>query len=148
MRPDLRTAVTLFTWLAVLSAVLAMVMRWRRRTHPGYGRWTIGGVLLVLSLFLLSLRQVAPDLISIVVANSGIAVAAILYLEGAREFRGLIPRSRLAYTGGVAAIGAVVFYCYSVPSMNARAVVMSAFLGIVLTAVSSHCFGEFQPHTT
>jgi len=80
MRLDLQRAVTLFTWLALVSAVVATVMRWRRRTHPGYGRWTIAGVLLVLSLFLLGLRQVAPDWISIVSGNAGIAIAAIIYL--------------------------------------------------------------------
>jgi PAS domain S-box-containing protein len=151
MRWDLHTAVTLFMWLALVSAFLLMAMRWIRGTHPGHGRWAIAGMLLVLSLFLLSLRSLAPDWISIVSANAGIAIAAILYLEGAREFRSLAPRSGLAYAGGVVAIGAVAFYCYIVPSMNARAAVMSTFLGIVLTVVSitllreipsAHRFGQ------
>jgi len=136
MRLDLRIAVTLLMWLAVASSFLAMAVRWIRRTHRGYGRWAVACLLLVLSLFLLSFRRVAPDWISIVSANTGIAIAAILYLEGARQFRSLVPRSRLAYAGGAVAIGGVAFYCYIIPSINARAVVMSAFLGIVLTGVS------------
>src|SRR6516162_7939113 len=63
------------------------------------------GVPLVLSLFLLSLRS-APIWIKTISANTGIALASILYLEGAREFRGLAPRSWLAYMGDVVAIGA------------------------------------------
>jgi PAS domain S-box-containing protein len=148
---DLRTAVTLFMWLALVFAFLAMAARWIRRTHPGHGRWAIASLLLVLSLFLLSLRNLAPDWISIVCANAGIAIAAILYLEGAREFRSLAPRSWLAYAGGVVTIGAVALYSYIVPNMNVRAVVMSAYLGIVLTVVSitllrgippAHKFGQ------
>ena len=146
MQLNLRTAITLIMWLSLGCTVLAMAIRWVRRTHPGHSRWTIAGLLLVLSLFLLSLRT-APAWINSVSANSGIALAAILYLEGAREFRGLAPRSWLAYVGGVMAIGAVAFYGYIVPNMNARAVVMSAFLGVVFTLVSVRLFrGIPAPH--
>jgi PAS domain S-box-containing protein len=63
-------------------------------------------------------------------------VASILYLEGAREFRDLAPRRWPAYAGGVVAIGAVAYFYYIVPSMNERAAVMSAFLGVILALVS------------
>jgi PAS domain S-box-containing protein len=138
-------------WLALVLAVVATAIRWIRRTHPGYRRWGIAGLLLVLSLFLLFLPASAPAWISTVSANAGIAIASILYLEGAREFRGLAPRSGLAYVGGAVSIGAVTFYCYVVPNMNARAVVMSTFLGIILALVSirlllavppAHKFGQ------
>src|SRR5215469_4435939 len=132
MQLNLRTAITLIVWLALGFTVLAMTIRWARQTHPGYRRWAIAGLLLVLSLFLLSLRS-APAWINTIVADAGIALASILYLEGAREFRGLSPRSWLAYLGGAVTIGVVAFYTYIVPDMNARAAVMSVFLGVVLT---------------
>src|SRR5215471_1450102 len=144
MQLNLRTAITLIMWLALGFAVLAMAIRWARRTHPGYGRWTIAGLLLVLSLFLLSLRS-APAWINRVSANAATALAAILYLEGAREFQGLAPRNWLAYLGGVVAIGAVAFSSYVVPNMNARAGVMSAFLGVVLTLVSIELLQGIPP---
>jgi len=121
-----------------------MAIRWARRTHPGYRRWAIAGLLLVLSLFLLSLRS-APAWINTLSANTGIALASILYLEGAREFQGLAPRSWLAYGGGVVAIGAIAFSSYIVPNMNARAAVMSAFLGVVLTLVSVRLLRGIPP---
>ena len=144
MQLNLRTAITLIMWLALGFAVLAMAIRWARRTHPGYRRWTVAGLLLVLSLFLLSLRS-APAWINRVSANAGIALASILYLEGAREFRGLAPRSWLAYVGGVVAIGAVAFFSYIVPNMNVRAAVMSAFLGVILTLVSVRLLRAIPP---
>src|SRR5215469_1766632 len=151
MQLNLGIAVTLMVWLALVLAVVATAIRWIRRTHPGYRRWGIAGLLLVLSLFLLFLPASAPAWISTVSADAGIAIASILYLEGAREFRGLAPRSGLAYVGGAVTIGAVTFYCYVVPNMNARAVLMSTFLGIVLALVSirlllavppAHKFGQ------
>jgi PAS domain S-box-containing protein len=150
MQLNLRVVITLITWLALGLAVLTMAIRWARRTHPGYRRWAIAGLLLVLSLFLLSFRP-APIGVKTISANTGIALASILYLEGAREFRGLAPRSWLAYLGGIVAIGAVAFFSYVVPNMNVRAAVMSAFLGVILMLVSirllrgippSHRFGQ------
>ena len=135
MQLNLRTAIALITWLALGFTVLATTVRWARRAHPGYRRWAIAGLLLVLSLFLLSLQS-APAWIHAISANSGIALASILYLEGAREFRGLAPCSWPAYAGGVAVLGAVAFSSYVVPSMNSRATVMSAFLAVVFTLVS------------
>ncbi|HEY7390293.1 MAG TPA: hypothetical protein VH640_17385 [Bryobacteraceae bacterium] len=120
MQPNLGTAITVIMWLTLGFTVLAMAIRWARRTHPGSRRWTVAGLLLVLSLFLLSLRS-APIWINEVSANAGIALAAILYLEGAREFRGLAPRSGLAHLGGVVATGAVAFSSYIAPNMNVRA---------------------------
>jgi PAS domain S-box-containing protein len=135
MQPNLGTAIALITWLALGFTVLATAIRWARRTHPGYRRWAIAGLLLVSSLFLLSLRS-APVWIHVISANTMIALASILYLEGAREFRGLAPRSWLAYAGGLVAIGAVAFSSYIVPSMNSRATVMSTFLAVVFMLVS------------
>src|SRR5215467_9345459 len=151
MQSNIGTVVILFVWLALALAVVATAIRWIRRTHPGYRRWAIAGLLLVLSLFLIMLPASAPAWISTMSADAGFAIASILYLEGAREFRGLAPRSEPAYVGGAVAIGAVAFYCYVVPNMNARAVVMSAFLGIILALVSitllravppAHKFGQ------
>ena len=109
MQPNLRTAVTLIFWLAMASTVLAIAIRSARRSHPGYRRWAIAGLLFVLSLVLLSLRS-ASGWVNTVSADAGVAMAFILYLEGAREFRGLLPRNWLAYAGGVVAIGAVAFF--------------------------------------
>jgi PAS domain S-box-containing protein len=47
--------------------------------------------------------------------------------------------------GGVVAIGAVTFFSYIVPNMNARAAVMSAFLGVILTLVSIRLLRGIPP---
>jgi PAS domain S-box-containing protein len=144
MQLNLLTAITLITCLSLGVTVVGSAIRWARRTHPGSRRWAIAGLLLVLSLLLLSFRS-APAWINVISANTGIALAAILYLEGTREFRGLSPHSRLAYGGGVVAIGSLAFFFYIVPNMNFRAAVMSTFLAVVFTLVSILLFRGIPP---
>jgi PAS domain S-box-containing protein len=120
-------------WLVLVLAVIAL--RRTRRTRPGYRRWAVAGLLQVISLILLSLRW-APAWINTISANSGFVISSILYLEGAREFRGRTPRSWLVYAGGLVAVGAVVLFCYIVPNVNGRAGVMSTFLAIVFALAS------------
>ena len=130
-------AVTLVVMWLVLSA-FAMAIWWTRRRYAGFGRWLMADFALLVALYLLSLRPKAPDWVSIVSGNSVIVIAAILYFEGARDFRGLSPRRWPTYLGGLVTIGVLVFFLYGVPSLNARATVMSAFLAIIfgLTALT------------
>ena len=136
MRLDPLTAATIGGLLLLVFTVFATAIWWTRRTYPGYSRWTIAGLLLLLSLFLLSLRPNAPTWITIVGANGLLVLSAILYLEGAREFRSLPPRVWVAYAGGVLVIGALGFFCYVSPNLNARAAVISTFLAVVSLLVS------------
>jgi hypothetical protein len=55
-------------------------------------------------------------------------VSTLLYLEGAREFRGLSPRRWLDYVGALAAIGVLAFLAYVAPNPNARTVIGGAYV--------------------
>jgi len=133
---DPRTVVTIFGVIWLLFTTLAMAVSWTRRGYRGFGRWAAAGLALMLSFFLLSLRPAAPDWLSMVCANAVLVLGVILYFEGAREFRGLPPRLWLTYAGGLLAVGGVAFFLYVVPSLNARAALMSAFLAVVLLLTS------------
>jgi len=116
-----------------LAFILLTIAVWRtRRRYSGYGRWTIAGPLLLVSLLLTILRPNAPQWLGIVAANGVLVLASILCLEGARQFRGLEPRRGFVYASGAAAIGGVAFFLYVVPDLNIRAIVMSMWLGLVL----------------
>src|SRR5215831_17133522 len=88
-----------------LAFILLTIAVWRtRRRYSGYGRWTIAGPLLLLSLFLASLRPNAPQWLTVVTANAVLVLATILCLEGARQFRGLAPRRGMVYASGAAVV--------------------------------------------
>ena len=131
MPSDLRTWVVITVILAVLLSFLAAGVWWTRRIYPGFSRWTVANLLLVVSLSLLMLRSIAPDWISVVGANTLQAAAAILFLEAIREFRASPPRVPPAYAAGGVTILAIAFFDYVVPSVNNRISVMSSFLGII-----------------
>jgi PAS domain S-box-containing protein len=131
--------------LAALFALFAVVRWWTRRTYAGFNLWASAGGLLVPALSLLVLRGRVPDWAGVVCADSLIVMASILYLEGAWLLTGTRPRKWFAYAGGAFTILAVVFFDYVVPSLNARAVVMSAFMAIVFTFTSIRLLGAIPP---
>ncbi|HET6957030.1 MAG TPA: PAS domain S-box protein [Vicinamibacterales bacterium] len=138
MRLDPRTAaVTLaIVWLA--ASALSAAAWWTRRRYDGFGRFAIAGPATALALMFLSLRHIAPDWVSVLGANGVLLWASLLYLEGARAFRGLPPHHWSASAGGLATMGIVALFTYGVPTLNGRAAAMSAYLAIVsqLTAVT------------
>jgi PAS domain S-box-containing protein len=135
---DPRTAaITLaIIWLAV--SALSAAAWWTRRRYAGFGRFAIAGPATVLALLLLSLRHIAPDWVTVLGANGMLLWASVLYLEGARAFRGLPPHRWSASAGGLATLGIVALFTYGVPSLNGRAAALSAYFAIVsqLTAAT------------
>jgi len=118
-------------FIALVLSLLGAAIRWPRRTNPGFGRWAMANLLLVLSFPLLALRKIAPDWLSVVSANTFVTIAAILYLEGARQFRGLRPRVWPTYAAGGLAVLAIVYFDYLRPRVNARVIVISSLMGIL-----------------
>jgi signal transduction histidine kinase len=98
----------------------------------------MAGLAFLLSFLLASLRSHAPEWMTVVCANNALVLSAILYLEGAREFRGLSPRRWFDYAGGLATVGVLAFFVYVSPNPNVRTVLGSAYLAMmnVLTAVT------------
>jgi signal transduction histidine kinase len=119
-----------FVWMLV--SALSTAVWWRRYRRRGFGRWTFAGLAFLLSFLLASLRSHAPEWVSVVSANNALVVSAILYLEGAREFRGRSPRRWHDYVGGLAMIGVLTFFASVDPNPNVRTVIASAYLAMML----------------
>ena len=138
----IRMMLAVAAFFTLLLSFLGTLYWRKRRTYAGCGRQTIANLLFALCLLLLALRPVLPDWISIVGANAVVAAAAILSLEAAREFRGLRPQVFPVYIGGILAVLAVVYFDYVVSNINARIVVMSAFMGVTALLSSVTLFQE------
>jgi hypothetical protein len=132
MRIDPRTVIAVVGLLGLLFTGLATVLWWTRRTFPGFGLWATAGVLAVLSLYLLSLGPYTPDLIKRMGANTTLVVATVLSGDGARRFRGRPTGSGFVYAGAALTVAGYAFFLDIVPSTNARAALMSTFMGVVL----------------
>ena len=131
MSGDSRSWITVAILLAVSLTFLAAGIWWTRRTYPGFSRWAVANLLLVLSMPLFTLRSVVPDWISVMGANTLIVASSILFLEGIREFRGVPPRIWPVYPAAGLTILVVMFYDYVVPSVNYRITAISSFVAII-----------------
>jgi signal transduction histidine kinase len=136
MPGDSRSWITVAILLAVSLSFLAAGIWWTRRTYPGFGRWAVANLLLVLSMPLFTLRSVVPDWISVMGANTLIVASSILFLEGIREFRGVPPRVWPVYPAAGLTILLVMFYDYVVPSVNYRIAAISSFVAIIAVLCS------------
>jgi two-component system, cell cycle sensor histidine kinase and response regulator CckA len=127
-------AVTAF--LFVIWAVRG-AMFWRvQRNYPGHGRWTVAGLSILAAMCLFNMWPLASGGLFIGAANTMVVIAPILYLEGAREFRGLPPRNWFAYAACAAVIAAIFYFDYATPSLRLRVYSVSSFMGIVFTLAS------------
>ena len=116
-------------FVALIPSVIGALIWYTRRTCPGFGRWTLGNLVLTLSLVFLSLRGMAPDWSSIVLANVLAVGAAILVFQGIRLFCGLRLLLWPEYLTGVLAISAVIYFRYSTNNVNLRILAMGLWMG-------------------
>jgi hypothetical protein len=97
--------------------------------YPGFGRWTLGTLLGMLALFFLGFRGMAPDWITMVLANALALCAAILYFHGVRQFCGLRLYGWPEYLTGVLAVLAVIYFRYVTNNIDYRTLGMSLVMG-------------------
>jgi len=122
---DIKTALVIVTFVALVPSLMGVLIWFTRRTCPGFGRWTVANLLGALCFALLGLRGTAPDWISIVLANASALGAAILLLQGLRL------RWWPECLAGLSAIAAVIYFRYVTNNLNVRTVAMSAVLGTI-----------------
>lgn len=131
MQLDNRTIAVVSIFITLILGLLTAFVWRTRKTYPGFGRWTLGNLLVPVCLLLLSSRGTLPDWITIVLANTCSILASILFLEGTREFRGLRPRVTFTYLAGGITVLAVVYFRYGNNNINTRIVAVSLCLGIL-----------------
>ena len=117
--------------LVICVAFLAVLRRHTRERFPATGNWLLSMAIQVLSVALIALRGVIPDLISIILA-SGLVIFGIMCLyTGFEQFLGRKPSSRrreYALLGAFLSIQ--LYFTYVEPSLMFRAANYSFFLAL------------------
>jgi diguanylate cyclase (GGDEF)-like protein len=85
---DTRTLVIILMGVTVVLGVIMNLIRLTRKTYPGFGLWTAGTTVYTFGFLFISLRNIIPDIFSIILAGVFILSAASCFWEGARRFRG------------------------------------------------------------
>jgi hypothetical protein len=126
---DVRTLVILAIFVAWIPTMIAALVWLTRRKYPGVGRWSVANVMVTLCLILLSLRGLAPDWLSIVIANAVALAASILFLQGIRLFFGLRVYWWPEFLAGAIAVAGSTFFRYAHDNINVRILIWSLTLG-------------------
>jgi diguanylate cyclase (GGDEF)-like protein len=85
---DTRTIIIILMGVTVVLGATMNLIRLTRKTYPGFGLWTAGTTAYTFGFLFISLRDVFPDIFTIVLANILLFFAALCFLEGTRRFRG------------------------------------------------------------
>ena len=122
---------------ALLSLAMLLVLGSLLRTGmPGVREWFAANVAVVAALILLGFRGLIPDILSIVVANTMLALSAVSYYAGCARFLGQSPHWRWLAAGTTMLCLAVVAWRYVSDSIPMRVLVTTTFTGIVYIAVA------------
>ncbi|AOB29579.1 hypothetical protein AKI39_01130 [Bordetella sp. H567] len=118
---------------AVSAAVLGSLLHSR---IPGLLRWIAAHALIIAAMLALALNSNSPPPLTIAVAGVLFITAGFLVLHGYRLFFGLRAMRLDEITAYAIAVAGVLYFTYIAPSLDARIVLTSTFLGYVRMAVS------------
>jgi diguanylate cyclase (GGDEF)-like protein len=125
----------LFVTCALCVVMLLVLFALRRANTPGIREWFAANSCATLALPLFAARGMAPDFLSIEVANAFLLGASALMLAGYRRyFARPVPVRRLWAAGGLT-LALVALFQHAVDSMAIRVVVVSVFHGLVCLAI-------------
>ncbi|MCX4175938.1 MULTISPECIES: GGDEF domain-containing protein [Paraburkholderia] len=119
--------------VAIMSSVVSMAV-FGSLLHaeiPGLPRWIGANAVIAIALVLLALQAPTPAQVVIVAASGLLGAAALMMLQGCREFFGLRPSRSLEYVAYGALLLGIVYWGYISPNANARIALLSAFLAYV-----------------
>nr|WP_100227858.1 diguanylate cyclase [Cupriavidus basilensis] len=123
---DLRTTVFLSAVMsALMSVVLASAYYSFPRSIKGIGRWASGSLLLILAPLLFWLRDIAPDWLSIVVANGLVLAAMALWTLGVQAFYGRAQTWKSAAALAVLGTLLLAWYGLAQPNYVARVIIVT-----------------------
>lgn len=128
--------VSLLLVTTALSVVMLLVLTSLADSKvAGVREWGQANAIAVTALLLFATRGVAPDLLSIEVANALLLITVSLMYAGFRRHLGLPVPWRLLAAGSLAAFAGVVYFHVVHPSLGLRVVAMSAYHAAICFAL-------------
>ena len=112
----------------LVSACLFVCMayvHWNRKTYPGFGQWTLAFLLNFIGFFLLSLRNILPVFVTVILANTLIVLCYAFIVRGLKDFADIEQNSWLDLPLLIVIVLCFFYFSYVWPSVNARIVTVS-----------------------
>ncbi len=144
---DLRTAIVFSALLTWLTDVL-LLLSWNslpRAMRPSLRWWLLGMALHPVGFLLLSLGDTLPESLSIVAANTVLALAMSCMATALRIFYGLPERRAWLFGLPVLVVVLSLWFTYAVPSLHWRVVWLSLLLGVLIASCARAVFRRDVP---
>ena len=109
---DLRT---LFILTVLINIIIAFIMAiyWRtQKTYAGFGYWTLANVAMTVTFSLFALKGIAPEFVTVVIANTSAVSGAFFRYAGVRFFWGAESLPHLRFHQTVVAVCALLLTYY------------------------------------
>jgi diguanylate cyclase (GGDEF)-like protein len=139
---------TLTIMLMAVTAVLSITMILSfltRKTYPGFGLWTAGNATFTVGFFFVSLRNLIPDIFTVVLANVLLLTAAICFLEGTRLFRGKTIHKIFSVSLIVVYTVFQSYYTFVNNDIGVRIIVISLLMAVIYGLVALELLRNVLP---
>ena len=110
---DLRT---LFILTVLINIIIAFIMAiyWRtQKTYAGFGYWTLANVAMTVTFSLFALKGIAPEFVTVVIANTSAVSGAFFRYAGVRFFWGAESLPHVRFHQTVVAVCALLLTYYT-----------------------------------
>ena len=139
---------TLTIMLMAVTAVLSITMILSfltRKTYPGFGLWTAGNTTFAVGFLCISLRNMIPEIFTVVLANVLLLTAAICFLEGTRLFRG--KNAHTIFSTSLIVLYAVFqsYFTFVSNDVSVRIIVVSLLMALIYSLVALELLRNVLP---
>ena len=110
---DLRT---LFILTVLINIIIAFIMAiyWRtQKTYAGFGYWTLANVAMTVTFSLFALKGIAPEFVTVVIANTSAITGSICRYAGVRFFWGAESLPHVRFHQAVVVVCALLLTYYT-----------------------------------
>ena len=107
---------TLFILTVLINIIIAFIMAiyWRtQKTYAGFGYWTLANVAMTITFFLFSLKGIAPEFVTVVIANTSAVSGAFFRYAGVRFFWGAESLPHVRFHQAVVVVCALLLTYYT-----------------------------------
>lgn len=142
---DTRTIVIMLIGVCIIQSIAMNLIILKRKTYPGFGWWTAGITTFGVSFILFPMRNIIPDIFSIVLANVLFVLATLFFLEGSRLFRSKEIKKLFIVLTVVAYTIFQSYFTFVDNEPNIRIIVISFLLGTIFGLTALELFLKVPP---
>jgi hypothetical protein len=130
---------------SILACSCMVYVYFTQKTYDGFRQWVIAFSALACGMVLISLRNILPDFLTIILGNICIGSFSIFLAYGLSAFAGVKPRIWIYLLAVFLLFSAMFYFTYFQSNVNIRIIMYSAF-GVIFSVCSIVIIARDIPH--